>query len=67
MKGQEITVEAAASPEPPSARILVVEVDLAPGTYEIAVGLLDYQGGGEAFLRGSIDVAAPATSAPPSR
>ena len=67
IKGQAITVEAPAGAEPSSARLLVVEVDLAPGTYEIAAGLLDYQGGGEAFLRGSIDVAAPAASAPASR
>ena len=69
VKGEEIVVEAEPGGKPmaSASRTLVIEVDLAPGTYEIAVGLLDYQGGGEAFLRGSIDVAAPAESPPASR
>jgi VWFA-related protein len=69
VKGEEIVVEAAPgeTAEASASRTLVIEVDLAPGPYELAVGLLDYQGGGEAFLRGSIDVVAPAESPPASR
>ena len=69
VKGEEIVVEAEPGGKPvaSASRTLVIEVDLVPGPYELAVGLLDYQGGGEAFLRGSIDVAAPAASAPVSR
>jgi VWFA-related protein len=69
VKGEEIAVEAEPGGKPvaSASRTLVIEVDLAPGTYEIAVGLLDYRGGGEAFLRGSIDVVSPAASAPASR
>jgi VWFA-related protein len=69
VKGEEIVVEAepGGKPAASASRTLVIDVDLAPGPYELAVGLLDYQGGGEAFLRGSIDVVAPAASAPASR
>ena len=69
VKGEEIVVEAepGGTPVTSASRTLVIEIDLVPGPYELAVGLMDYQGGGEAFLRGSIDVVAPAASAPASR
>ena len=67
IKGREIVVGADSGEEVRGARTLVVEVDLAPGPYEIAVGLLDYQGGGQAYVRTSADVAPPADSAPAPR
>ena len=63
VKGREIVVEVAPGEEPDASRTLVVEIDLAPGAYEVAVGLLDYQGGGETYLRTHLDVNAPAESA----
>ena len=68
VKGEEVVVEAGPdAAAAASSRTLVIEVDLAPGPYELAVGLLDYQGGGEAFLRTRVEVVAPAESAPASR
>ena len=67
IKGREVVVEGRTGEEAPASRTLVVEVDLAPGRYEIAAGLLDYQGGGEAYLRTHIEVEPPRESAPASR
>ena len=67
IKGREVVLEAQSGEDRQSSRTLVVEVDLAPGPHELAVGLLDYQSGGEAFLRTQVDVKAPADSAPTTR
>ena len=62
-KGREIVIDGRGD-GPEASRTLVVEVDLAPGPYELAVGVLDYQGGGEAHLRARVEVSAP--PAPPA-
>jgi VWFA-related protein len=63
IKGREIVIEAEPGEDREPSRTLVVEVDLAPGAHELAVGLLDYQSGGEAFVRTRVDVEAPAEHA----
>jgi hypothetical protein len=63
VKGREIVIDGRGD-GPEASRTLVVEVDLAPGPYELAVGVLDYQGGGEAHLRARVEVSAP--PAPPA-
>lgn len=67
IKGREIVLEAEPGEDRRSSRTLVVEVDLAPGPHELGIGLLDYQSGGEAYLRTRVDVKAPAENAPPAR
>jgi VWFA-related protein len=67
IKGREIVLEAEPGEDRLSARTLVVEVDLAPGPHELAIGLLDYQSGGETYVRARVDVKAPAENAPPTR
>ena len=67
IKGREVVLEAEPGEDRQSSRTLVVEVDLAPGSYELAMGLLDYQSGGEAYVRTQVDVKAPAENAPGAR
>jgi VWFA-related protein len=67
IKGREVVLEAQPGEGPQSSRTLVVEVDLAPGPHDLAIGLLDYQSGGEAYVRAQFDVKAPAGGAPPAR
>lgn len=65
VKGREIPIRLEAGEEAAeTSRTLVVDVDLAPGRYEVAVGLVDLMGGGETYLRRSIEVALPVQGAP---
>jgi VWFA-related protein len=66
VKGREIPIRVDRGEEAAVAsRTLVVDVDLAPGSYELAVGVVDLLGGGEAYLRQSLEVAPPLKEIPP--
>lgn len=69
VKGREIVVAAAdpSGKEETASRRLVVEVELPPGPHDLAVGLLDYQSGGEATLRAEIEVRPPGEGDPALR
>jgi VWFA-related protein len=67
VKGREIPIRVGPGEEAAEAsRTFVIDVDLIPGRYEIAVGLLDLQGGGEAYLRTEVEVEPSDPSAPVS-
>lgn len=60
VRGKEIPVRATLDePGDPGFREVVVELDLNPGAYDLAVGVLDLEGGEEAHLRRSIEVVPP--------
>lgn len=64
VRGREIPIEAAGGDAPAfGSRTLIVDVDLAPGTYDLAVGLVDLLGGGESYVRRSLEVAPPSAEA----
>lgn len=66
VRGREIPVRAAADDAgSDELRTLVVDVDLAPGSWELAVGVLDLLGGGESYVRERVEVATAASETSP--
>ncbi len=64
-----VTPDAGKEPDTSSDRLIEVELDLAPGSHEVAVGVRDELGGGVSYLRHHLEVAAlaPEQAAKPPR